>query len=206
MRKVLELGGMLAAVVLIAFGIGAIATGIDGRSTVKDNLKQEQITGSPDMKPALTAAAIKEAGLPASVEAPTCDVADQLVDNGDRAHCFASYMRIHALEATGGKTYSQLPRFATEDGKGTDDEKAALMNDKGRPVDNPVRSLWINETALSTALNTAYMAERISLFGIVTGIAMLLAGIGLGILALFVFGQSKEARKPDADGPPAPAA
>ena len=42
MRKVLELGGMLAAVVLIAFGIGAIATGIDGRSTVKDNLKQEQ--------------------------------------------------------------------------------------------------------------------------------------------------------------------
>ena len=32
------------------------------------------------------------------------------------------------------------------------------------------------------------MAERISLFGIVTGIAMLLAGIGLAILALFVFG------------------
>ena len=206
MRKILELGGMLAAVVLIAFGIGAIATGIDGRSTVKDNLKQEQIVGTPDMTPDQTKTAAKEAGLPASVELPTCTVAGQQVNDGDSARCFAGYMRVHALEATGGKTYSQLPRFATADGKGTDDEKAALMNDKGRPVDNPIRSLWITETALSTALNTAYMAERISLFGIVTGIAMLLAGIGLGILALFVFGQSKDARKPDAAAPPAPTA
>ena len=206
MRKILELGGMLAAVVLIAFGIGAIATGIDGRSTVKDNLKQEQIVGTPDMTPDQTKTAAKEAGLPASVELPTCTVAGQQVNDGDSARCFAGYMRVHALEATGGKTYSQLPRFATADGKGTDDEKAALMNDKGRPVDNPIRSLWITETALSTALNTAYMAERISLFGIVTGIAMLLAGIGLGILALFVFGQSKDARKPDATAPPAPTA
>ncbi len=200
MRKILELGGMLAAVVLIAFGIGAIATGIDGRSTVKDNLKQEQITGTPDMKPDLTKAALAEAGLSSSVDVPTCTVADKLVSDGDRARCFASYMRIHALEATGGKTYSQLPRFATADGKGTNDEKAALLSPKGKPVDNPIRSLWITETALSTALNTAYMAERISLFGIVTGFAMLLAGIGLGILALFVFGQAKTARKPDAPG------
>ena len=34
MRKVLEVGGILAAVVLIAFGIGAIIIGIDGKSTV----------------------------------------------------------------------------------------------------------------------------------------------------------------------------
>jgi hypothetical protein len=40
------------------------------------------------------------------------------------------------------------------------------------------------ETALSTALNTSYMAERISLFGIVMGVALLLAGIGFGILAI----------------------
>jgi len=191
MRRVLELGGIVAAAILIAFGIGAIVTGVDGRSTVKDNLKQEQITGTPDMKPALIKASAKEANLPSSIDLPSCTVADKPVNDGSSARCFASYMRVHALEATGGKTYSQLPRFATADGKGTDDEAAALKNDKGRPVDNPVRSLWINETALSTALNTAYMAERISLFGIVTGVAMLLAGIGLGILSLFVFGALK---------------
>jgi F0F1-type ATP synthase membrane subunit c/vacuolar-type H+-ATPase subunit K len=33
-------------------------------------------------------------------------------------------------------------------------------------------------------LNTAYMADQISLFGIVVGIALLLSGIGFGILAI----------------------
>ncbi|MDX6400506.1 MAG: hypothetical protein QOF27_1112, partial [Gaiellaceae bacterium] len=44
--------------------------------------------------------------------------------------------------------------------------------------------LWVTETALTTALNTSFMAEQLSLFGIVVGIALLLAGIGFGILAL----------------------
>ena len=44
--------------------------------------------------------------------------------------------------------------------------------------------VWIQETALSTALNTSYMASQISLFGIVVGIALLLAGLGCGILAV----------------------
>lgn len=35
MRKVFELGGVVAAAVLIAFGITAIVMGVNGRSTVK---------------------------------------------------------------------------------------------------------------------------------------------------------------------------
>ena len=155
MRKILELGGILAAGVLIAFGVGAIVTGVDGKNTVKESLEQEQIVGTPDMTPEAIAASAKEAGLPASVELPTCSVAGDPVNDGDSARCFASYMRVHALEATGGKTYAELPRYATADGSGTDDAAAALKNDKGRPVDNPVRNLWINETALGTALNTS---------------------------------------------------
>ncbi len=210
MRKVLEVGGILAAIVLIAFGIGAIAIGVDGKNTVADNLKQEQIVGTPDMTPDAIKTSAAEANLPSDIELPTCTIADDQVNDGESARCFAAYMRIHALEATGGKTYSQLPRYATDDGKGTDDEAAALKNDKGRPVDNPVRSLWINETALSTALNTAYMAERISVFGIVTGIAMLLTGIGLGLLSLYVFGALKGRREDEpstsaAAAPPVPA-
>jgi len=200
MRRILELGGIFSAIVLIAFGIGAIATGMNGRSTVKDNLQQEQITGTPDMTPAGNKKTAAAAGLDSSIALPTCTVANKTVNDGASARCFASYMRIHALEATGGKTYSQLPRFATTDGKGTNNEAAALKKG-GQPVDNPIRNLWITETGLSTALNVSYMAERISLFGIVTGVAMLLAGIGLGILSLFVFGALKMPRRREGEAP-----
>ena len=47
MRRLLEYGGYAAAVVLVAFGIGALVLSINGKSTVKDNLSQEKIVGSP---------------------------------------------------------------------------------------------------------------------------------------------------------------
>jgi hypothetical protein len=194
MRKFFEIGGMFAAVILIAFGITSIVVGVNGRSTVQDSLKQEQIVGSPDMTPAAIAAEAKEAGLPSSVELPTVAVAGKTVDTGDEARAFASYMRIHALEATGGLTYSQMGRFVAKpgtpasatDGNGaTSVEKYALIDPKTqRPVDNGARNLGVTETALSTALNTSYMAEQISLFGIAMGVALLLAGIGFAVLTI----------------------
>jgi hypothetical protein len=51
MRRTFELGGFVAAGILIAFGIGAIAMGFNGRSTVHSSLNQEQIVGTPDMTP-----------------------------------------------------------------------------------------------------------------------------------------------------------
>ena len=54
----------------------------------------------------------------------------------------------------------------------------------GQPVANGLRDLWVTETALTTALNTSYMASQIALFGVVVGIALLLSGIGFGILAV----------------------
>ena len=47
------------------------------------------------------------------------------------------------------------------------------------------RQVWVTETALSTALQSSYMASQLALFGIVVGVALLLAGIGFGVL---VFG------------------
>ena len=183
MRKLFEIGGLVAAVILIIFGAAAVYMGVDGRSTVQSNIKLEQITGTPDMTPAAIAKEAKQAGLPASVNLPTCNVANQAVVDGSTARCFAQYMRIHTLEATGGLTYSQMPRFASSDGKGTNDPAKASQAG-GRPLDNPAREIWINETALTTALNTAYMADQLSLFGIVVGIALLLSGLGFGILAV----------------------
>ena len=184
MRRWLQYGGFAAGIVLIAFGAVAIAMGAGGRSTVGDTLRQEQIVGTPDMTPAAIAAEAKAAGL-TNVSLPTCSVAGKKVDNGSAARCFASYMRVHALEATGGLTYSQMPRYASADGKGTNDAAKATKGSAGQPLDNPTRTVWINETALSTALNVSYMAGQLALFGIVVGVALLLSGIGFIVLAAF---------------------
>jgi putative Mn2+ efflux pump MntP len=184
MRRTFELGGFVAAAILIAFGVAAIVMGVNGRSTVRDSLKQEQIVGTPDMTKAAIAAEAKDAGLPASIKLPTANIAGKAITTGQLARDFASYMRIHALEATGGLTYAQMPRYASPDGKGTNDAKLASKSPSGFPLDNPARTIWINETALSTALNASYMAEQIALFGIVVGVALLLTGIGFAVLAV----------------------
>ena len=182
MRKVFEIGGFVAAAVLIAFGVVAIVMGANGRNTVRDSLKQEYIVGTPDMTPALIKEEATKAGLNvASLSFPTVSVAGKAIDNGTSARAFAGYMRIHALEASGGLTYSQMPRYATADGKGTNDATKALQAN-GRPVDNAARNVWVTETALSTALNVSYMASQLSLFSIVIGAALLLTGVGFVVL------------------------
>jgi len=180
--KLFNYGGIAAAVVLIVFGIASIAVGANGRDTVRNNLATEQIVGTPDMTPKAIAAEAKAAGLK-DVALPTKSVAGASINTGAEARTFAQYMRIHALEASGGQTYAEMPRFATADGKGTNDEKAALKKD-GRPVDNAARNVWVTETALSTALNTSFFAENVALFSIVMGVALLLTGIGFLVLAL----------------------
>jgi len=185
MRKALEIGGIVTAVVLIAFGIAAIVMGANGRTTVQNNLAEQKIVGTPDMTPTAIKAEAVKAGLnTATLAIPTCSVANEAVNNGSTARCFAQYMKIHALEASGGLVYSQMPRYATANGAGTNEATLALKEAKGKPVENAARNVWIQETALSTALNTSYMAEQISLFGIVVGIALLLSGIGFGILSI----------------------
>jgi hypothetical protein len=182
MKKFWSYAGVAASVVLVAFGIAAIVAAVSGRSEVRTDIKREAIVGTPDMTPKAIAAEAKQAGL-TNVSLPTCSVAGQAIDTGSKAKCFASYMRIHTLEATGGKTYAEMPRYATADGRGTNDVKAALTK-SGQPVDNPARNIWINETALATALNTSYFAEQVSMFSLAMGIALLLSGVGFLVLTV----------------------
>jgi hypothetical protein len=183
-KKLFQYAGVAASVILIAFGIGAVIAGTSGRSTVRDNLAKEQIVGTPDMTPTAIAAEAKAAGL-TNVDLPTCSVAGKSIDTGGRARCFAGYMRVHALEATGGKVYAEMARYIGKDGNPTDDVKLAAIDPKTKkPVENGARNLWVNETALSTALNTSYFAESVSLFSVIVGIALLLTGIGLLVLTL----------------------
>ncbi len=182
-RRARRVGGMAAAAVLIVFGIAAAVQGINGHALVQDKLTQESIVGIPTFTPPAIAAEIRKSGV-SGIQAPTCDVAGKPIDDGASARCFAEYMRVDALMATGGKTYAQMPRFATKDGKGTNSEAAALRYPNGRPMDNPARNVWVTETALSNALNTSYMAQQVSLFGIAVGGAFLLVGLLLAAFAL----------------------
>ena len=203
LRKLLEWGGFGAGAILIAFGVVAIAMGFSGRATVADSLKLEKIVGSADMTPALIAKEAKDAGLTNVANMPTVDVAGKAIDNGTRARAFASYMRIHALEASGGFTYAQMGRFTAKPdapkaelavGGGTDNPQFAVIDAASKqPVANGVRNLWVTETALTTALNTSYMADRLGLFGIVVGIALLLSGIGFIVLAFAALHRTKVA-------------
>ena len=195
--KLLRLGGYAAGVILIIFGIGTIAIGIAGKNTVEDELSQEKIVGSPDMSPEGIAPGIEEAKL--TVDAPDCDVAEEPITTGSEARCFAQYMRIHALESSGGLTYAEMGRYVSAsnptDAAGTNDPTAAAKDADGQPVSNAARNTWVTETALSTALNMSYMATGVAIFSIVVGIALILAGVGFLILAAAVFrGASTEAK------------
>ena len=134
---------------------------------------------------------------------PTSSVANKAVDNGSQARVFAQYMRIHALEATGGLTYSQMGRYATADGAaiGTNDATKAVQKN-GQPVSNSARDIWVTETALTTALNVSFLATQISLFSIVVGVALVLAGVGFIVLDWAALHRRKQTTIVIPDTPP----
>ena len=200
-RTLLEWGGIVAGAILIAFGVVSLVMGVQGCSTVRDSLKLEQIVGTPDMTPAAIAAEAQKAGL-TGITLPTKSVAGTAITTGERARTFAEYMRIHALEATGGFTYAQMgqyqalpnaPKSALAPDGATSDRAYAVIDPKTQqPVANGARNVWVTETALTTALNTSYMAENLALFGVVVGVALLLSGIGFEILALAIFHRRRD--------------
>ncbi len=168
MKKVFAYGGIAASVVLVAFGIGAIVIGATGLNEVRDELAAQKITATDDAAE-LTNGALQPG---------------QTIDTGAEARSFADIMEHHTLATTEGKRYAEMGRFLTASGEDTNDEALAAKTDDGRPVENGLRNMWVTETALTTALNTAFFAERVALFSIVMGVALLLTGIGFLVLTL----------------------
>ena len=168
MKRIFEYGGVVAGVVLVVFGVIAIAMGVNGRSEVRDRLADQRITATPDAAE-ITGGALQPG---------------EVVSTGAKAKAFADIMEYHALESTEGRRYAEMGRFITATGAETNDEAAAAKGPNGRPVENGLRNLWVTQTALVTALNMSYMAEQLALFGIVVGVALLLTGIGFVVLSL----------------------
>jgi hypothetical protein len=115
-------------------------------------------------------------------------------------------MREHTLSNTGGLTYAEMGQYQSaedpSDPVGTNDPEAAAQDENGEPISNAARNIWVTETALATALDMGFMSEMLSIFSIIVGIALLLTGIGLVILAKAVFGRSRnEAQSSSAPTP-----
>ena len=168
MKKLFGYGGIAASVILVAFGAGAIVIGVTGYNDVRDEIAAQKIVAGDD------AAKLTDGRLQPGQEITT----------GAEARAFADIMEYHTLDATEGQRYAEMGRFLTAKGEDTNDEALAAKTDAGRPVENGLRNMWVTETALTTALNTAFFAERVALFSIVMGIALLLTGIGFLVLTL----------------------
>jgi hypothetical protein len=177
--RFLRIGGYVSGGLLIAFGIAVIALGIWGFTFARDHIEREGITFGPATDPAVQEHAEQWAG--------------ETVETGQQALAMAEIMREHTLSSTGGLTYAEMGRYQSaadpSDPKGTNDEAAATKDENGEPVSNGARNIWVTETALATALDMGFMSEMLAIFSIVVGVALLLTGIGLVILAKAVFGR-----------------
>ena len=186
--RFLRIGGYVSGGVLIVFGVAVIALGVWGFNYTRDLIARENITFGPIEDPAVAEHAPDWAGEP--------------VDTGRKALAQAEIMREHTLSGTGGLTYAEMGRYQSaanpDDPKGTNDEAEAAKDESGQPISNGARNIWVTETALATALDVGFMSEMLSIFSIVVGIALLLTGIGLVILAAAVLGKGRQRSEPAA--------
>ena len=184
--KFLRIGGYLSGAVLILFGIAVVALGIWGFAFTRDHIEREGVSFGSIEDPAV------------AEHAP--DWAGETVDTGRKALAQAEIMREHTLSSTEGLTYAEMGRYQSaenpSDPAGTNDEAAAAKDESGEPISNGARNIWVTETALATALDMGFMSEMLSIFSVVVGVALLLTGIGLVILAKAVFGRSRPAAAP----------
>ena len=190
----LRIGGYVSGGLLIFLGVVVTVLGIWGFAFTRDHIAREGISFGPIEDPAVAEHAPDWAGEP--------------VDTGRKALAQAEIMREHTLSNTGGLTYAEMGQYQSaedpSDPVGTNDPEAAAQDENGEPISNSARNIWVTETALATALDMGFMSEMLSIFSIIVGIALLLTGIGLVILAKAVFGRWRT-DAPAASSTPTPA-
>jgi hypothetical protein len=107
------------------------------------------------------------------------------VQDAATAHAMAEIIGVHAMEATGGRTYAEMGRFLAADGGDTSDETAALLDEEGNPVPNPLRNVAFQASALQTSLHTSHMAFNVA--DLVIGLGLMITVLGLVIGGVGVF-------------------
>jgi hypothetical protein len=154
MKKAFPIALILFGVILLAGGGYTLSRGFDARSDIKAELVAQNITTPED------------ASMP-----------NVRVDSAATAKSMAAIINTHALESSGGATYSEMGRFMSKDGapEGTSNATDAVIGADGKPVANALRNTAFQASALRTSLLTSVMAF---------GVTDLILGLGLLILAL----------------------
>ncbi len=157
-RNLVWLGVAIAGLIMVVGGAYALLEGLSARDQVRDKLRTQGIVTPED-----------------------ASIPNEQVDDEATAESMAEIIGTHAEASTGGLTYAEMGRFATEDGDpaGTDDESEALTDERGRPVSNPLRNVAFQASALQTSLYTSVMAFNVAKLVIGLGIATWVVGVPL---------------------------
>ena len=161
MKKAFPIVLMVLGLVFLAAGAYTVLRGFDAKNQVRDELVAQRITTPED-----------------------ASIPNARVDDAATAESMAEIIDVHAREATDGRTYAEMGRFLTADGADTNDEAAALKDENGRPVANPLRNTAFQASALRTSLFTSVMAFNVS--DLVIGLGLMIAVLGLAVGGLGV--------------------
>ena len=163
--KIVSGAGAVVAVVLIALGAMAIYGGNFGQQNVRDRLEAQNISFPP--AEAMTPQERAEIG----------DFAGQKVVNGVQAEAFSRYIGGHLEGINDGATYSETSAAARAEG--LDPDVAAELQGKAD-------TLFKGETLRSILLN-AYGWWTVATIALWAGVAMLIAGLLLGVFSILGF-------------------
>jgi hypothetical protein len=163
--QIVSAAGGVVAFVLIVVGAAAVFGGLFGRSNVTDRLRPEKVSFPP--LSAMTSQEQQEVG----------DFAGQQVDTGPEAEAFARMIAGHLEAVNGGKTYAETSAAARQ--PGLDEQTAADLSAKADV-------LFKGETLRSIMLN-AYGWWTVATIALYVGVAMILAGAVLAVLAFLGF-------------------
>jgi hypothetical protein len=163
--KLVSSAGIVVAIVLVVLGGLAVYGGNFGRNSVQDRLTPERVAFPP------------YGAMTAEEKASVGQFAGQTVDTGPEAQAFATFIAGHLTFVNDGKTYSETSAAARADG--LDPKTAADLQAKAD-------TLFKGETLRSIMLN-AYGWWTVATIALYAGWLMIVAGIVLGVLAIFGF-------------------
>ena len=133
------IGAIGFGIVLMGSGLFMVSEGRAAHDDVRDALAEERIITAED------------------AEIPLANV-----DSADEAKAQADIIRVHALEATGGKTYAELDRT------------------------DPARATYLNSVTLRTALMESYLAFKVADLVVGIGLIVVLMGASHVVLGSFL--------------------
>lgn len=162
-RNLVWLGVALAGLVMVIGGVYALIEGFSARDQVTQTLEEQAIVTPED-----------------------ASIPNEVVRDEATAESMAEIIGVHAEESTGGLSYAEMGRFATEDGDpaGTNDPDEALTDDNGNPLPNQQRNVAFQASALQTSLYTSVMAFNVAKLVIGLGLAFIGLGIGTWVVGV----------------------